>query len=516
VLTQFIFKGIVIIVNMIGSLKKHREVSDTIRLLSLIVDGNRFYNRGSGIDSDSSMIAANDRWHYKIYAYSYCRRYYQNFQPELLRISLNNISYRNNPYLYSPRNACIMSLFPILFNSKYTTIASGNLSKSGMDDEYGEMTNDGYTYAYSKPLLLESGEILNNVQLRYMTYGILNETRDNVLVICHALTGNANLHSWWGYLLGSGKAFDTDKYFVVCANILGSCYGSTGPSSPIREYDGRTYGMDFPDVSVRDTVKLQLHMLRDELHIRSVKCVIGGSFGGMQAVEYAVQAGVVTSSSPVDTKSGREIPFVRSIVPIACGASHTAWQIAISELQRQAVYADPKWRNGHPDSTDPPLDGLSVARQIGMVSYRTPRGYDKKFGRKIQDKTFENMNNIKLSYGRNAQWAVKCYLQYQGWKFISRFDPVTYIKLTEQMDSHDVGRNRNGNKAALSVVKIPVMVLGIDSDILYPLHMQEDLARLFPNGYLRIIHSDAGHDGFLLEQEQVSAHIEDFLKVQES
>lgn len=269
------------------------------------------------------------------------------------------------------------------------------------------------------------------------------------------------------------------------------------------------YGMAFPDVSVRDTVRLQLHMLQNELKLRSIKCVIGGSFGGMQALEYAVQAGTAASPYAVDDESGQMVPFVRSFIAIACGAAHTAWQIAISEVQRQAIYADPKWNNGNPSMKDPPTSGLSVARQIGMVSYRTPRAYEIKFGRITSDESMGKPSSTP--YGSSAKWQVKSYLEYQGFKFLSRFDAVTYVKLTEQMDSHDIGRNRGGKEAALADVEIPALVMGIESDILYPLFEQEELASLLPNSVFEVIHSDAGHDGFLLEQTQVAAHITDFL-----
>ena len=330
-----------------------------------------------------------------------------------------------------------------------------------MDDEYGTMEASGKIYTHPTPYQLESfgvfghytttpsisgnsGKlqrgVLNPAFLNYNTYGTLNAARDNVIVICHALTGNASLEAWWGELLGSGKAFDTDRYFIVCANIIGSCYGSCGPSSLRPGYDDTNseenitpsniprdksnrpiYGIDFPDVSVRDTVRLQLLMLKNELKIKSIKCVIGGSFGGMQVMEYCAMAGAtrpiceVMSSTGggdvmmvqndiggvpygvgefVSKRNGRIEPYVRSAVPIACGVAHTAWQIAISETQRQAIYADPKWNNGMIDANDPPNNGLSVARQIGMVSYRTPLGYQKKFGRALTDESGP-------SYGKN-------------------------------------------------------------------------------------------------------------------
>lgn len=454
--------------------------------------GNRVFTNGSGIGSDSSMIAANDRL---------TPRFLDKFMLPTRLLSTTVQRYGSNTTVLQPTNSTVKK--DIGFRSLSSSGTAGE-DTGDMDDEYGEMTADGNTYVHPVPFRLENGDEIQNVQLRYMTYGTLNEKRDNVLVVCHALTGNASLHSWWGDLLGPGLAFDTEKYFVVCSNILGSCYGSTGPASfKNGAKGGEKYGMSFPDVSVQDTVRLQLHMLRDDLKVNSIKCVIGGSFGGMQAVEYAAQAGKIDSPFAVDDAHGRAAPFVRSVIPIACGAAHTAWQIAMSEVQRQAIYMDPKWNNGAPSMEDPPRSGLSVARQIGMISYRTPGGYQAKFGRKVREP--------EPAYGSKAKWEVKSYLEYQGYKFLSRFDPITYLKLTEQMDTHDVGRNRGGIVQALSSVKIPAMVLGIDSDILYPLHEQEELAELFPNGELGVIHSDAGHDGFLLEQDQVAAYITKFL-----
>ena len=194
-------------------------------------------------------------------------------------------------------------------------------------------------------------------------------------------------------------------------------------------------------------------------------------------------------------------PFVRSSVPIACGAYHTAWQIAISEVQRQAIYADPNWEVNPFEATR----GLEVARQMAMVSYRTAQGYQNKFGRQLRS------DNSPM-YGSDASWQVKSYLEYQGVKFIDRFDPITYVKLTEQMDSHDVSRNREGTVAeVLNRVEIPVRVLGIDSDVLYPISEQEEIVENVPNAHLKIINSYDGHDGFLLEQHQVATNIIDFL-----
>jgi homoserine O-acetyltransferase len=396
-----------------------------------------------------------------------------------------------------------------------------SFSKGQMKDEYGAMDDSGQTYTHPGDFLLENGTCLREAQLRYQTYGQLNAARDNVIVVCHALTGNASLHSWWGDLLGPGRAFDTDQYFIVCCNILGSCYGSTSPVS-INPDTGEKYGTDFPDVSVQDTVRLQLLLLRDALKVNSVKAVIGGSFGGMQAVEFAVQAGSGSGNGSSDcsatqssdsSSSSRTFtdkqgnPYCRSFIPIACGVQHTAWQIAISEVQRQAIYVDPEWKAGnHFEATA----GLQVARQIGMVSYRTPAGYSQKFGRSVKNP------DTSPPYGSSANFQVKSYLEYQGQKFLSRFDPVTYVKMTEQMDSYDVSRGRGDSNSTtcqqvLAHVQIPGLVLGIDSDVLYPLKEQKELADWLPNGRLEVIHSDDGHDGFLLEQDQVAAHIVKFL-----
>ena len=374
-----------------------------------------------------------------------------------------------------------------------------------MKDEYGVMDDSGHTYVYDGDYALENGQVLPQAQLRYQTYGELNAARDNVIVVCHALTGNASLHSWWGGLLGPDLAFDTSKYFIVCCNILGSCYGSTGPMS-INPTTGQAYGMEFPDISVKDTVRLQLLMLQNDLNIRSVKCVIGGSFGGMQALEYAVQGG---SSVHADFRDADGNPFVRSVIPIVCGAAHTAWQIAISEVQRQAIYHDPQWTIDPTKATS----GLNVARQMGMVSYRTPQGYVSKFGRRHQKPANDNDDSNTPAYGADAKWQVKSYLEYQGAKFLSRFDPVTYVKMTEQMDSHDIARGREDTTdQVLDTIQIPALVMGIDSDVLYPIHEQEHMAEHLANSEFQVIHGDDGHDGFLLEQEQVGGHITDFMK----
>jgi len=356
----------------------------------------------------------------------------------------------------------------------------GGGSAGGMEDEYGEMDDSGDTFVVNN-FDLEGGARLADAQVRYNTFGELNSARDNVIVVCHALTGNARLDEWWGPMLGPGLPFDTNKYLVVCANVLGSCYGSSGPQS-IRPDTKEAYGMGFPDVTIRDTVRLHMRMVKEGIGARGVRCVVGGSMGGMQALEWAIQ--------------GQD--YVKGCVVIGCGSEHTAWQIAISEVQRQALYADPNWKAGYFDPKCPPDKGLALARQIAMVSYRTAQGYSNKFGRERDEKS--------------DQFQVRRYLEYQGTKFLDRFDAVTYVKLTEQMDTHDVGRGRGGAEAALASISAQTLVMGMDSDILYPLADQKALHDRIHNADFQTIVTAEGHDGFLLEYDQVGsavgAHLE--------
>jgi len=351
--------------------------------------------------------------------------------------------------------------------------------KEALKDEYGSMDSEGETY-YAKNFTTQRGFTFPEVRLRYKTWGKLNEKKDNVMVIAHALTGNANVAGWWGTMLGPGKPFDTDKYLVFCANLLGSCYGTTGPRD-LNPETGKRWGLGFPEITVRDSVMLQLECIKEGLGATKIKTAIGGSLGGMQCVEFSL--------------CGRD--FVDSIVPMACGGRHHAWQIGISELQRQALVRDKNWNNGDYEEHSMPYDGLSVARQIAMVSYRTHHVYEKRFGRK---KT------------KPPQFDVESYLNYQGKKFLSRFDPLSYYILTKKMDTHDVADGREGSyEEILGSIRQPTLILGFDSDLLYPNVEQEELANLIPVSKIRIIESPEGHDGFLLEQAEVGHEIGLFL-----
>ena len=327
---------------------------------------------------------------------------------------------------------------------------------------------------------LESGVVLRQVQVVYRTWGRLNPEGTNALVVCHALTGSADVDQWWGDLLGPGRAFDTDHFFVVCANVLGSPYGTTSPLT-INPDTGRPYGPEFPLVTIRDTVNLHRKLL-EHLGVRQVAVAVGGSMGGMQVLEWAFQG-----------------DFVRAIIPIAVGGRHSAWCIGWSEAQRQAIYADPRWRGGYYDPDDPPVHGLAIARMIAMISYRSYQSFEARFGRR------------RMLRGEKKLFAVESYLHYQGEKLVRRFDANCYVRLTQKMDSHDVSRGRGPYPEVLAEVRQPALVVGIDSDVLYPLAEQEELATHLPNASLYVLHSPHGHDAFLIETQTLNEVLREWI-----
>lgn len=348
-----------------------------------------------------------------------------------------------------------------------------------LQDEYGKMDASGNDY-FIPNFKTESGYEFPELRVKYKTWGKLNEAKDNCVLVCHALTGNADVESWWGGMLGPGLPFDSDKYFIVCSNILGSCYGSSGPEDMSPE-SGLPYRGTFPVCSVRDNVQAQIHLLQDHLGVKSVYCGIGGSLGGMQILEHCIMGG----------------DFVKSGIAMVTGGYQHAWNIAISESQRQAIYADPDWNDGnyvtHPDR------GLAVARQMAMITYRTHSAYANKFGRTMRDGRFE----------------VENYLHAQGRKIKERgFNAGTYVAITKTMDTHDVGRGRGDYFEILKSIKQPMLLVGIDSDNLHPPSEQVELADHIPDSQLMIIHSSEGHDGFLLEQKVIGRSIVGFLSLQ--
>lgn len=377
-----------------------------------------------------------------------------------------------------------------------TTASADNL----MEDEYSDTKTSQHSIkeaAFRLPSLqLQSGTILSNVNIKYATYGRLSPKRDNVVVLCHALTGHPLVHQYWDAFVS--RAW-TDRYFIICTNILGSCYGTTGPCS-IDPNTKKPFGPTFPFVTIQDAVRAQKRLL-ESMGIQSIKAVIGGSLGGMQTLEWALLA--------------QEEPHmnIQSIVPIACPPQHSAWQIAFNELQRQAIRMDPLFCNGYFDPDSPPRQGFSLARQIAMVSYRTHQAYVSKYGReKHSGDRRMCRHSVKEISNDSVPFLVQSYLHYQGEKFLSRFDVNSYMTLSHMMDSHDVGRDRGGVGQALNSIKQPALVIGVDTDVLYPVVEQQELARGLPNATLKILNSKHGHDAFLLEQKRISDWTWEFLQ----
>jgi len=336
-------------------------------------------------------------------------------------------------------------------------------------------------------LALEAGGRLAGVTVAYETWGEPAPDRANAVLVLHALTGDSHASGpagpghptagWWDGLIGPGAAMDTDRWFVVCPNVLGGCQGTTGPASPAP--DGAPYGSRFPVVTIRDQVAVEA-ALADHLGIDRWAAVVGGSMGGMRVLEWCV---------------GYPERVERAVV-LAVGAAATADQIAWCSLQVRAIRGDPAFAGGDYYTTPGrPVDGLAVARGLGQVTYRTAAELGGRFGRSPQ------AAEEPLKGGR---YAVESYLQHHGAKLSERFDPNAYIVLSEAMNHHDVGRGRGGLAPALAGVRAEVTVAGIESDRLYPLSLQEELARLLPGRPpVRRIESASGHDGFLLEVDQV-------------
>ncbi|KAL6851370.1 hypothetical protein ACO1O0_008498 [Amphichorda felina] len=410
---------------------------------------------------------------------------------------------------------------------------------------------------------LESGIVLYNVPVAYTTRGKLSPNGDNAMVICHALTGSADVSDWWGPLLGGpGKAFDETRFFIVCMNSLGSPYGT---ASPVTAKDGDPskgrYGPEFPLTTIRDDVNLH-KLLLDDLGVKQVAAVVGGSLGGMFVLEWAYL--------------GKE--YIRSIVPIATSSRHSAWGISWGEAQRQSIYADPKYDDGYYPFEDPPSTGLGAARMSALLTYRSRNSFESRFGRNIPDPAkvqtisgrprpstpseahfhihndghivkrsalsrtnseqnvasggaatpeqkqvlsadpqFHGPQKTSLTGGdtlpTSTYFSAQSYLRYQGTKFVKRFDGNCYIAMTRKLDTHDVSRNRAPTIAeGLAMIEQPTLVLGIESDGLFTFAEQEEIAQHIKNARLERIDSPEGHDAFLLQFEQVNRYVLEFLK----
>jgi len=336
-------------------------------------------------------------------------------------------------------------------------------------------------FNYENPFTLESGVTLPGYHLAYTTHGKLNADKSNVVWILHALTANSNPLEWWPGLVGDGKFFDPAKYFIICANKPGSPYGSISPLST-NPQTNQLYYHDFPVFTMRDMIRTFQH-LKDHLGIRKIFIALGGSTGGMQLLEWAIE----------------EPELFEHIVPIATNAVLSPWAIAFNASQRMAIEADITWLERRPDAGQ---KGLAAARSIALLSYRHYNGYDITQPR---DKSF-------VALGNEVIYAADNYQRYQGLKLVNRFNAICYYRLSQSMDSHDVGKNRGGVERALRTITAKTLVIGITSDVLYPITEQEYLQKKILGAELLTISSDFGHDGFLLEYEKIETALKRFIQ----
>jgi len=332
-------------------------------------------------------------------------------------------------------------------------------------------------FNYKKPFKLESGKQLSELQIGFNTYGTLNKTRDNVVWVCHALTANSNVFDWWKGLFGENDHFNAADHFIVCANILGSPYGSTHPLSD-NPVTGHPFYLSFPPITVRDMVKAH-QLLAEHLGINHIEILLGGSLGGQQAVEWAIS----------------EPERIKNLILIATNAKHSPWGIAFNESQRLAISAD---RTFYANTPDGGKKGLKAARSIALLSYRGYKTYA------ITQQ--EEKDNLVDGYKASS------YQSYQGEKLVNRFNAYSYWYLSKTMDSHNVGRGRHGVEKALSLIKARTLVIGIKSDVLFPIEEQEYLFRHISKSVFAALDSFYGHDGFLIETESLTNIITSFFK----
>ncbi|HEY0897639.1 MAG TPA: homoserine O-acetyltransferase [Sphingobacteriaceae bacterium] len=330
-------------------------------------------------------------------------------------------------------------------------------------------------YKHKRAFRLESGKKLKNLNIAYHTYGTLNDKKDNVIWVCHALTANADVFDWWKGLFGENCLFNPEEHFIVCANILGSPYGTTNPLS-INPATGSPYYLAFPGFTVRDLAAAH-KLLADHLKIGDIKLLIGGSIGGQQALEWAIE----------------EPARINQLILIATNARHSSWGIAFNESQRLAISTD---RTFYAQTPQGGSKGLKTARSIALLSYRTYNTY----GATQLETDVEKRDNFKAS----------SYQNYQGEKLVNRFNAYSYWFLTKAMDSHNVGRNRGTVEDGLRKIQARTLVIGISSDVLFPVEEQKFLAHHIPDAEYREISSFYGHDGFLVETEMISKEIRKF------
>ena len=354
-------------------------------------------------------------------------------------------------------------------------------------------------YDINEPITLDSGKTLEKVTVAYETYGELNKEKTNAILICHALTGDAHAAGWhegdrkpgwWEIVIGPGKALDTEKFFIICSNVLGGCKGTTGPSS-INPETGKQYGLDFPVITIRDMVKVQKKLV-DSFGISQLYAIIGGSMGGMQVLDWMV-------TYPA---------MMKKAVPIATTGLSSPQQIAFNEVGRQAIFSDPNWNNGNYYETGKiPENGLSLARMIAHITYLSDESMDIKFGRDLQDKE-------EISYDFSIDFQVESYLKHQGETFVKRFDANSYLFITKAVDLFDLSVN-DSLIDGLKDVKCKTEVISVDSDWLYPTEQSTELVTALNVNNVEVsfseIKSNYGHDAFLLERGQLNHILSKFL-----
>ena len=326
------------------------------------------------------------------------------------------------------------------------------------------------TFHSSVPFILESGEKLPELDIAYHTYGSINVKKDNVVWVCHALTANSDVADWWPHTVEKDCFLDPDKWFVVCANILGSCYGSTGPMS-VNPATGQPYYNDFPKLTIRDMVNAHI-LLAEELGINRIHLLVGSSVGGFQAIEWATM----------------QPERFDNLIFLATSAKASPWSIALDETQRMAILSDKTYGEKRPDAG---RNGLATARAIGLLSYRGPWGYNQT----QQDPPSDEIPTIHRAC---------TYQQYQGEKLCRRFDAYSYMTILDAFDTHDIGRGRGGVTKALSKIKAPATVIGITTDIIFTPGEMRELAEILPNAEYFELQSEFGHDGFLVEHKKLN------------
>lgn len=338
----------------------------------------------------------------------------------------------------------------------------------------------------------EAGAVIRDVTVAYQRWGEVNEDGSNIILVEHALTGDSNAAEWWGEIIGPGKALDTEKFCVMCTNVIGGCKGTTGPSSA--HPDGGFWGSRFPAVSIRDQVSVEKLFL-DALSIQRIFAVVGGSMGGARTLEWTLMFPETVASALV----------------LAVSARASAWQIGIQAAQITSIENDPAWQNGDFHGTgNVPYDGMATARRIAHLTYRGELEIDERFAADAQ----HGENPRGAFRDPNQRFAVVSYLDYQAKRLEERFCPGSYVILTEALNRHDIGLGRGGLNKALASSQVPTMVVGVDTDILYPYHQQEHLSRNLGNliGMAKIV-SPVGHDAFLTETRQLNHIIRRFISL---